>query len=81
VTAVVGEYLQARFGLEVAEPTPAEVAARLAAEGVGPDAVGRAAAFFQRCDATRFGPPGAEAPPLREAAAALIRELEGGKRG
>jgi hypothetical protein len=72
VAEIMTAYLRRRLDFSAAEPTPAEVAVLLAERGAGPDLVGRAGAFFQACDAARFGP---EQPDGRDHLHASARDL------
>jgi hypothetical protein len=74
VSAVVG-YLRQRLGLAGAEPTPAEVAALLRAQGYPSEVAGQAERFFEAGAAARFR-PGHPSAGLTAEAAALIWAVE-----
>ncbi len=77
VARVAATYLQARFGLASAEPTPADVTGALLRAGASEDLAGKAAEFFHACDAARFAPASAvSAHDLRDAAVRLIATVE-----
>jgi hypothetical protein len=62
VVGAVGEYLHARFDFPVAEPTPEEVAAWVAARGVDCKQAEQGRRLLEACAAERFQPtPGAAA--------------------
>ena len=71
----VSRYLQKRYDLPSAEPTPAEVGFHLSRVGCQTQLAERAVAFFRACDAARYAHvPPAESPTL--AARQLVLALE-----
>jgi hypothetical protein len=77
VATVLTDYLQHRWDLTAAEPTPQEVVAHLEHLGCSEPCVRQAAEFYQACDIARFAPEPALSPDgLTATAVRLIRTLE-----
>jgi hypothetical protein len=75
--AVVVDYLRQRFGLSIAEPTPAEIHASVRRASISPRVAGQLADLFHRFDALRFAPQGQfEASQLEADAQNVIMALE-----
>ena len=74
--STVHGFLEERFEFEVDDPTPADVEAFLKRRGFASDHCAQAKAFFQVCDAGRFGMTPADAERLKKDAANLIQRLE-----
>lgn len=76
VAAAVLGYLRTRFPLPPGAETPADVGAGLREAGLPEPEAEEVVAFFRRCDAARFGPPGDNAVSLASAAESLVERLE-----
>ncbi|HEX5269989.1 MAG TPA: hypothetical protein VFW33_05860 [Gemmataceae bacterium] len=74
--ATVAAYLRNRLELPTVEPTPAEAAAHLKAQGVAEDLAGQTADLLRRCAAVRFDPDPPAPSDLADAAERLILALE-----
>jgi hypothetical protein len=73
---IVRTYTEDRFGLAAKTMTPEEIAAEFTRMGMPPSKVDRTKAFFQLCDAVRFGPPENQRQSLSAAAERLVLTLE-----
>lgn len=77
VASVLTDYLRQRFGLQVAEPSPTEVAVYLQEIGCPDILSAKAADVFRACDAARFAPDsGSGRRDLATAGAGIILALE-----
>ena len=77
ITSIVSEYLQQRLEMNIAEPTPREVAVICAQQGCSLALTEQAVRFFEACDGARFLPRSPEASfDLHDAAVSLIGTVE-----
>jgi hypothetical protein len=81
IAAIVRDYLEERFQLELAEPTSREIAEQLQRAALKGDALHAMRVFWEECGATRFAPGCNTTEQLREHARELIRTLEPRPRG
>jgi tetratricopeptide (TPR) repeat protein len=74
---IVADYLHKRFDLNVAEPTPREVAALFAQSGFSSALAEQGAHFFEMCDLARFLPASSpSSAELQDAAVRFILAVE-----